>query len=264
MACVNKYLLSFLLMLLPVMSMMADKVIIEDTYTNVNGIYYDFNNSSMTATVTCKYTYMEYPSGDFCYYSDYSGFVDIPSEVVYDDAVYRVTSIGYRAFLGCSGLTSITIPNSVTSIGDDAFEECDNLTSITIPNSVISIGDYAFQDCNGLTSITIGNSVTSIGSYAFDDTAWYDNQPDGLVYAGKVAYNYKGEMPANTHITIKDGTLIINQFAFWSCSGLTSVTIPNSVTSIGSGAFQDCSDLSSVTIPNSVTSIGWGAFFCCI
>ena len=72
-----------------------------------------------------------------------------------------------EAFWGCSGLTSITIPNSVTSIGSNAFYDCSGLTSITIPNSVTRIGEYALIYCSGLTSITIPNSVTSIGSCAF-------------------------------------------------------------------------------------------------
>ena len=64
-----------------------------------------------------------------------------------------VTSIGYGAFNGCSGLTSISIPNSVTSIGSEAFSGCSGLTSVTIPNSVTSIGNYAFCECNGLETI---------------------------------------------------------------------------------------------------------------
>ena len=75
--------------------------------------------------------------------------------------------IADNAFNGCTGLTSITIPDSVTSIGDDAFIGCDSLTSVTIGNGVTSIGDYAFYVCTGLTSITIGNGVTSIGDAAF-------------------------------------------------------------------------------------------------
>ena len=174
-----------------------------------------------------------------------------------------VTSIGDEAFYSCSGLTSVTIGNSVTSIGDRAFYECRGLTSVTIGNSVTSIGDRAFYECRGLTSVTIGNSVTEIGRRAFDETAWYNNQPDGLVYAGLVAYKYKGTMPSGTSIVLKEGTKGIAGNAFFRCSGLTSVTIPNSVTSIGDEAFYNCTGLTSVTIPNSVTSIGEWAFFRC-
>ena len=78
-----------------------------------------------------------------------------------------MTFIGKSAFSGCSGLTSIVIPNSVTSIEYEAFKHCTELTSVEIPNSVTSIGEYAFSGCTGLTSIEIPGSVTSIGSSAF-------------------------------------------------------------------------------------------------
>ena len=174
-----------------------------------------------------------------------------------------VTSIENSTFDGCTGLTSIEIPNSVTSIGNYAFYGCTGLTSITIGNGVTSIGDYAFGDCKGLTSFTIPNSVTSIGLCAFDGTAWYNNQPDGLVYAGNVAYKYKGIMSDSTSVKINEGTVAITPAAFLGCKRLTSVTIPNSVTSIGKDAFYGCTGLTSITIPNSVTSIGEEAFCGC-
>ena len=180
-----------------------------------------------------------------------------------------VTSIGEYAFSDCTGLTSITIPDSVTSIGICAFQSCTGLTSvkignavtvieteafwgctglnnITIPDSVTSISYGAFYGCTGLTSITIPDSVTSMGWGAFNNTGWYDIQPDGLIFAGKVAYKYKGNCPSS--VIIDNGTLGIAGYAFEDCTGLTSVTIPDSVTSIDSYAFFGCTGLESINI----------------
>ena len=140
----------------------------------------------------------------------------------------------------------------------------DKIKKLVIENGVTSIGSWAFDACKGLTSVTIPNSVTSIGYNAFYRTKWYDNQPDGLVYAGKVLYKYKGTMPSNTKIDIKEGTTGIAASAFNGCSDLTSLTIPNSVTNIGGSAFSGCSGITSIIIPNSVSSIGESAFYDCI
>jgi hypothetical protein len=150
-----------------------------------------------------------------------------------------LTSIGSRTFYNCSGLTSVTIPNSVTIIDRNAFEYCSRLTTITIPNSLTSIEKYVFSHCTSLTSIEIPNSVTSI-------------EENALAYCTSL-----------TSVIIPNSVTSIGQSAFSGCSGLTSVEIGNSVTSIGIGAFFDCSSLTSIKIGNSVTSIGGDAFYGC-
>ncbi len=135
--------------------------------------------------------------------------------------------------------TYINIARGTVSISPEAFYQRSNLTSVTIPNSVTTIGDYAFCGCTNLTSITVPNSVTSIGFAAFNKTRWYANKPEGIVYIGKVLYEYKGDMPSNTSINVADGTASISRGAFYDCRGLTSITLPASMTSIGEDAFYD-------------------------
>ena len=66
-----------------------------------------------------------------------------------------LTSIGYEAFRDCTGLTSVTIPDSVTSIDENAFRNCTGLISVIIGNGIVSLGKRAFDGCDSLTSLTI-------------------------------------------------------------------------------------------------------------
>ena len=203
----KRFFLLILVALLPMLANAYDALI--------NGIYYNFSGDEAVVT------YLEFFSSKNS--SAYTGAVVIPNTVTYEGKTYSVTSIGQYAFYRCNGMTSVNIPYSVTSIGK-----------------------YAFCYCSSMSSFNIPNSVTSIGSRAFSDTPWYNNQPDGLVYAGKVAYQYKGNMPSGTEITIKEGTLGITSQAFYECTGLTKVVIPNGLTSIGDEAFSYCSNLTEV------------------
>jgi len=143
-----------------------------------------------------------------------------------------VTSIGSYSFRDCSGLTSITIPNSVTDIGGgESFLGCTSLATVTLGTGLASIGNYAFKGCTSLASITVPNNVASIADGAFQDCS------------------------SLATVTIGTGVTSIANYVFAACSSLANITIPNSVTSIGTEAFTACG-LTSITIPNSVTSIG--------
>ena len=104
-----------------------------------------------------------------------------------------------------------------------------------------------------------------MGYKAFLDTAWFENQPDGMVYIGKAAYKYKGETPPNTELILKDDTRVIAEDAFCEeyeeNTGLVSIKIPDSVISIGSRAFQNCVNLTDINIPAGVTNICDEAFY---
>ena len=150
-----------------------------------------------------------------------------------------VTSIGDRAFSGCSSLSSIVIPNSVTSIGDGAFAGCSSLSNIAIPASVTSISNSVFSSCRSLSSIFIPDSVTFIGNNAFSCCNSLSN------------------------IVIPASVTSIGNSAFSYCNSLSNIVIPASVTSIGYSAFSGCSSLSNIVIPNSVASIESSAFDGC-
>ena len=178
----------------------------------------------------------------------YSNRSDITSVVIEPG----VTSIGSQAFYECSNLTSITIPSGLTSIGEQAFGNCTGLTSITIPSSVTSIGVNVFYNCTGLTDITVDSNNSSFCS---ESGVLFNKDKTTLIYypLGKNDSSY----------TIPDGVTVIEQYAFYCNSKLTSVTIPSGVTSIGEMAFRECSGLTSVIVPSSVTSIEYNAFWCC-
>ncbi|MDD6642460.1 MAG: leucine-rich repeat domain-containing protein, partial [Bacteroidales bacterium] len=136
--------------------------------------------------------------------------------------------------------------------GSSAFAYCSGLTSVTIPNSVTSIGGGAFAYCSGLTSV-VWNAKNCA------DFAQYYDYSSSKYYYGP----FDDSASKITSFTFGSEVEHIPAYLCYGMENLTSVTIPNSVTSIGEKAFRGCSGLTSVTIPNSVTSIGMYAFEGC-
>jgi len=168
----------------------------------------DFNFTDYGSTITIdKYT----GSG---------GAMVIPATINDKPVAY----IEYRAFYGCTSITSVTIPSSVIFIGGGAFEGCTSLTSVTIPSSVTYIGGEAFEGCTSLTSVTISSSVTSIKYRAFYGCT------------------------SLTSVTIPSSVTTIEVDAFEGCTSLTSVTISSSVTTIEYSAFYGCPKLAEILV----------------
>lgn len=175
-------------------------------------IYYNYINNGTELEVTLR-SYV---------YGGYSGSIVIPDVVNTNNWTRKVTRIGDDAFLDCSFLTTIIIPQSVSSIGRKSFYGCSSLTSVVIPDNVLSIDSEAFENCTGLTSIELGNCLENIGLYSFCKCSNL------------------------TSLTIPNSVKKIDSGAFQNCSSLTSLVIGSSVNNLNS-AFKGCSSLTSVT-----------------
>lgn len=212
-----------------------------------------------------------------------SGSVTIPSTVKYGGTTYKVTAIGDRAFLRCSDITSLEIPDTVTTIGELALADL-NVNTITIPDSVETLGDNvlsgasmtsvtlssklttipdrAFNSCPNLREITIPDSVTKIETYAFNSCSSLTTItiPKNVEYIGKQAFWGS----ALTNVTIEGNSLTeIDDLAFAFCESLKTINIPSSIETIGEQAFQHCGVLKTTgleTGTSNLTSIGTEAF----
>lgn len=199
-----------------------------------------------------------------------------------------VTSIGERAFYGCSALTSIALSANITSIGQSAFSGCSSLVQITLPARLREISYYTFSDCSSLQTITIPQGVTSISGGAFSGCSSLQQitLPDSLTNLGYDIFRdcsslerivipaHLTEIPSGTFlgctnlksVTLPDGISNISNIgsaAFRDCVSLEHITLPDGLWSIESSAFQGCSSLKSIELPDSVTDISTSAFQGC-
>ena len=180
------------------------------------------------------------------------------AETIYEQSS---ASLVRAIFNGCGKLATVTVGDNVESLPDYFLPDNPLITKIELPDGILAVGDSAFNGCTSLAQITNADDLKTIGQDAFTDTPWFTAylKQDGLIYLGSILYVYNGDMPADTQITVKEGTTAIANGAFNKQSNLTSVVLPNGLTSIGDRAFAGTS-LTQVTIPASVTDIGSEAF----
>lgn len=178
----------------------------------VDKIYYDFDDTNLTATVT----YQGGTAGEDP--NQYVGEITIPDSVTYNDHRYAVTAIGDKAFYNSIALNSVVIPEGVTSIGDEAFAKCPLLNYVTVPNSVTTVGTTPFLDSEKMEDLVYNAHI--------------------FIY---LLVSYGGDF------AIPEGIEQIASGAFLACHHLTGVKIPNSVTTIDSRAFEWCNQLTSIS-----------------
>lgn len=204
-------------------------------------------------------------------YKDYKAIItstdsNITGDIVIPESLggYPVGQIGANAFLGRADITSVTFNESLELIFYNAFTNCTELKTITFAEgSHVDIANEAFFSCTSLSTINNSECMGNVQARAFSGTPWYTSQPDGDVYIGTTYFMYKGEMPENTSITIKEGTTKISAYAFADCDGLVSITLPDSIADIENDAFKNCNKLESIIIPDSVKYINFDTFRGC-
>ncbi len=158
--------------------------------------------------------------------------------------ILGATAIGNAAFLSCTKMKTLTIPN-VTFLGTMCFRHCSQLKTVTVPVSA-NIGkklDASLKDYKLLFNL-IKNKKKSI---------YYENN------SGNVAF---GDCYNLTEATLQDGITTVPEAMFSFCGDLKNITIPASVKSVQDDAFRRCLSLTSMNIPE-VESIGNSAFLEC-
>ncbi len=217
-----------------------------------------------------------------------TGLLVIPEHVrkPSNDREYQVISIGFEAFLDCSGLTGdLVIPDTVTEIGNNAFKGCHFTGELTLSDSLVTIGEYAFNDCGFTGQLDLPQTLTRIGLSAFAETTFSGQLilPEKLNYIGIYAFadcNFTGDLIIPEGMTNTGygafegnsftGTLTlpkklkeINRESFFLCGFTGELNIPDTVTDIGSYAFSECGFTGGLVLPDGLTSIGSYAFKDC-
>lgn len=253
--------------------------------TLINGLYYDLDTSSRTATVTYETTGTDN-------YASLPASVKIPETVTYNSVTFTVTKIADSAFSYCKYMEEISIPGTVTEVGttsrysshDLPFYDCTSLKKVRFEDGEqpISLGVYYSSSYNGsglfsscpLEEVSIGRNITYKDSYSY-----FAKYPENYGYSAfynqpklaKVTFSSTvTEIPAylfykNVAMTLTDLPKVktIGKSAFEECSKLTTLNLGQDLMTVGDRAFYNCTNVTKLTFPDAITTIGDEAFYNC-
>ncbi|MCR4659709.1 MAG: leucine-rich repeat protein [Bacteroidales bacterium] len=192
-------------------------------------------------------------------YAQPKGNLIIPSMIEHAGRRYVVDAIDRYAFKGCTGLTSVQLPNTIQSIGECAFYGCSGLITVQIPESVTAIGREAFFQ---VPNIVYSEDGTATGR-PWGARNFCGFVSDNFVFADSTLRTITGYVGLDSTAAIPHGVDSIAPYAVYECTRLKSITLPATIKHIGNYAFAFCNLLSEITIPDSVTAIGERAFHYC-
>ncbi len=145
--------------------------------------------------------------------------------VVVDISDVALANIGSYAFSGCRSLKNVLLPVALDTVDEYAFW-ASGITEITIPESVTSINNNAFESCHSLSDVKLSNSITYIGAHAFESCVFSSIRlPNALTTIATRAFSYCANL---THIEIPASVSTIGYDAFRECSNLTSIVFEDS------------------------------------
>lgn len=212
------------------------------------------------------------------------GKLVIPEYVRRGDKQWRVTSLAYYAFYGCSELTSISLPPTIESIGTGAFMYCTALESITLPQNLKTLGGQVFSNCTSLKEVVWNESIESVEDNLFTDCTALEtiSWPQPLSTIPYCCFSRSGlrriTIPATVtqlgegafsncqrleEVDLKDAAFnMVPSYAFSRCNSLKAITLPATVTYIANNAFEG-TGLETIILGEQLTSIGDCAFAEC-
>lgn len=173
-----------------------------------------------------------------------------------------VTVIAKNAFVSCTELTTVVLPDSITAIGDSAFSGCSYLTSFIFSKNLLTIGASAFSGNSRLTAVELPSSLTSVAYASFEGCSSIKevNLPDGITaLPNEVFQNCSSLAKVHLGSAVKE----IGQHAFYSCTALSTINMPEKLKTIGDWAFYNCLNLSGANFPSGLETIGYCAFDGC-